>query len=298
MRVLVAVPTYRRPNELSEFLEATIPQLDSMDATLLVIDNDDEASAQAQVEATMALSARVNYIHEPKPGIAEVRNAGLKIFARGDWDAIVFVDDDEVPESHWLAQLTSYALSSGGGIVTGPVVSIFPPETPDWVIRGGFFQRSIRDTGSTSWTAASNNTLLARSTWVDAGCPQFDPAFSRTGGSDTDFFSRIVIAGGVVRYCAEAVVFERVPHGRMTRQWLRRRGLRMGVVNGIVLRRTTSVGRLLLVGFANLAYGAVMSLTDMPLCRFPQASHWNRFLYGRGLIASQFGWRVQEYSRG
>lgn len=297
MHVLVSVPTYKRAHNLREFLTATVPQIAASGATLLVTDNDPQGSARPIAEGYQN-AADVRYVIEARPGIAAARNAGLNAFAAGDWDAIVFVDDDEVPREDWLQQLTMYSAGTASEVVTGPVISVLPDDAPRWILNGGFFQRRVRQTGSRSWTAATNNTLLKRQAWLRAGSPSFDSSFSRTGGSDTDFFARVASRGAVIEYCADAVVSEKVPTVRLSRKWLNRRALRTGVVNGIVLRRTRGPLHLFVLGVTNLIFGVALSGWDALRGRYPTARGWNRSRYGFALAASQLGWRVHEYDRG
>ena len=297
MRMLVSVPTYRRPVELEEFLQSVCPQLPKANAALLVIDNDAEGTGRATVDRFTRLFS-VSYVVEPLPGIASVRNRALEEFRSGNWDALIFVDDDEYAADDWLEQILSYAMRSDSGIVTGPVLSILPTDAPSWIVRGGFHQRTVRATGSRDWTAPSNNTLLKRREWERAGSPRFDPNFSRTGGSDTDFFARLVRGGAVAEYCAEAVVYEKVPPSRLTRAWLARRALRMGVVNGRVLRASHGRSYLVARGVASLAVGCLNSFVDILRGKYPVARNWNRIRYGYALAASQFGWTLHEYARG
>lgn len=301
MRPLVAVPTFRRPDDLRTFLSSVIPQIYS-GAHLLVVDNDADGSGRDVFDSVFvklgASELAVSYVIEPQPGIARVRNRALRWLRDSEHDAVVFVDDDEHAADGWLSALLDYANHSEADIVSGPVISVLPENAPAWIRRGGFFQRAVQPTGSTNWTAASNNTLLRRTAWEEAGTPWFDPEFSRTGGSDTDFFSRMAESGATITYTAEAVVYEDVPQGRMTKKWLARRAYRSGIVNGIVLRRKRSRMTLIALGAATAGAGAAYCVSDFVTRQYPTARNWNRVRYGIGLATAQLGHRVFEYQRG
>ncbi|RZI88301.1 MAG: glycosyltransferase, partial [Microbacterium sp.] len=114
IELVMAVPTFRRPQAIEAAVRASLPQVNGLEeatagrarATLLVVDNDPDASARDLVEGL-----GVRYVHEPRPGIAAVRNRA--IVEAGDATAVVFIDDDEVPEPGWLKELTEQYFSRG-----------------------------------------------------------------------------------------------------------------------------------------------------------------------------------------
>ena len=74
IRVVIAVLTFRRPRDLAEVIPELIEQAATVEAdvTILVVDNDPEGGAAAQVQA-FAVGHPVRYVHEPVPGIAPAR---------------------------------------------------------------------------------------------------------------------------------------------------------------------------------------------------------------------------------
>jgi O-antigen biosynthesis protein len=62
----------------------------------------------------------VRYVLEPRGGLSWARNAGWKAATA---DIIAFLDDDEVPDTHWLAELVrGFSARSAVGCVTGMVL--------------------------------------------------------------------------------------------------------------------------------------------------------------------------------
>ena len=230
--VVVAVLTYRRPDDLA----AVLPLLDAEAARaagrasrveVLVVDNDPDAGARDQVAALAARlpAQRVRYVHEPRAGIAAARNRALD--EAGDHDVLVFVDDDERPSEGWLGLLLATHAEHGGCGVVGPVVSDFEVRLDDWVVMGGFFDRRRLPTGTTTDVAATNNLLLDVAA-VRRGGVRFDERLGLSGGSDTLFTRRLVAAEGPLVWCDEAVVTDVVPAARVTRSWVLRRQFRSG----------------------------------------------------------------------
>jgi succinoglycan biosynthesis protein ExoM len=195
--ILVAMLTYKRPDDLPEAVRAVVEQLDDIDgdASLLVVDNDPEASAMPA--AARYDPERVRFVHEPEPGIPAGRNRALD--ESGDADALVFIDDDERPEPSWLRELVTTWARTGATAVVGPVISTFPREPDPWIALGGFFERRRPPTGT-----------------------------GMTGSDDTMLTRQIHRRGDRMVWCDEARVVDVVPAARLTRRWVLQKAFRTG----------------------------------------------------------------------
>jgi glycosyltransferase involved in cell wall biosynthesis len=293
-RVLVSVASFRRPAELGRLLESLEQARKGVgaDIDLLVVDNDAAGSAE---EVVRRAPTQVTYVLEPTPGIAAARNRALDEFPR--YDAIVFVDDDEWVDRDWLEELLGYAGRGTADVVTGPVLSELPPESPAWIRRAGFFQRPTLAHGTRLKAAATNNTLLRRDAWDRAGRPRFDESFSFTGGSDAMLFHTLLKAGAVIEYCASARVTEEVPPARISGRWLARRALRNGVVSARLWSLDHHPAVVLVRGLVMMVQG----VAHMPRVASRGLRGWgvpyNEVLTGVGVVAAVFGLRIQEYAR-
>jgi glycosyltransferase involved in cell wall biosynthesis len=260
----------------------------------IVVDNDAEGSARS-VAVDHPLGPI--YVVEPEPGISAARNRALDHFS-DRYRALIFVDDDEWVHPDWLTALTTFAAETQADVVVGPVESAFLQPAPEWVHRGGFFQGRSHETGERLRHAPSHNTLLVRDMWVRAGSPRFDPAFSATGGEDTDFFYGIRLAGAVTLFCAEAVVYEEVPIDRQSLRWVRRRAIREGANEIRVLRKhrdslLAALGR----GVRSAVYGIVFLPVGLARRRGIQARPYFSLFYAYGQFAGLFNYQVEGYSR-
>ncbi|WP_415504902.1 glycosyltransferase family 2 protein, partial [Actinomyces slackii] len=231
VRLTIAIPTYRRPEAVGRALAGALEQAEAQvelradgvrEAEVLVIDNDPEASGRDVVEqaARGAGRARVCYVVEPSPGVTAVRNRALD--ETGGSDLLIFIDDDEEPEPGWLAALVGLWRETGCQAAAGPVIPVYEREPDVWVRAGEFFVRRSWPTGTVRPVAASNCLLLDLGFVRRAGL-RFDEAFGATGGEDTLFTRRLVAAGGVIRWCAEARVRDHVPASRLDHAWILRR---------------------------------------------------------------------------
>lgn len=291
---LVAIATYRRPEALQRLLDSLEKSIDSARVDILVVDNDANSSAR---DIVANHSLRPRYVVEREPGIASARNRALDHFGE-EFSAILFVDDDEWVADSWYDTIVAYAEGETAGVVQGPVITVLPADSPRWIRRGQFFQRPIQPTGTRLRSAATNNVLLARGAWLQAGSPRFDPAFSTTGGSDFDLFWGIGKTGSVMTYCAEAVVYEDVPLTRMSWTWLRRRYTRIGI--GIVNSRRKHgdpLGRFLAITLAAFVVGSAQLFADVVLGRGPRAVAVERIFKSVGVFTGLLGHRIHEYRR-
>lgn len=223
--VVVAMATFRRPEDLARILPELVSQVENLtfEARVVVVDNDPAGSAREAVGGW--LHRGVQYVHEPIPGIAAARNRALDEAA--DADVLVFVDDDELPLAGWLDALVTSWLTWQCAAVAGPVITQFVGPADEWVRACGVFDTAPRDTGSVVAGAASNNLLLDLAQLRAHGL-RFDDAFGISGGSDTRLIHQLIKQGGVVRWCAEAEVLDFIPASRSTREWALRRTFRTG----------------------------------------------------------------------
>ena len=230
-RLTIAIPTFRRPDDLKRAIGGVLKQVAEQaarepsggtvsDAEVLVIDNDAQCSGRkaalaAAADAGVAVRAsadeptagdmNVRYVVEERPGVAAVRNRALD--ETTERDLLIFIDDDEEPEPGWLAALVGLWASTGCQAVAGPVIPAYEVEPEAWVRQGEFFVRRTWPTGTVRPVAASNCLLLDLGFVRRAGL-RFDEAFGATGGEDTLFTRQLCAAGGVIRWCAEARVRE------------------------------------------------------------------------------------------
>lgn len=222
--VVIGLPTFRRPAGLRRILPLLLDQarhLEGADARVVVVDNDPDAGARAEVERWTA--ADLSYRHEPRPGIAAARNCALDAAAGSA--ALVCVDDDEAPEAGWLQALVDAWLAWDCAAVTGPVRSVFEGQVDDWVLASGLFATPARPHGSAVRGADSANLLLDLVALGRHGV-RFDEEFGLSGGSDTMLAHTLRSHGEEIRWCQDAMMTEYVPADRSRRDWVLKRTVR------------------------------------------------------------------------
>lgn len=298
VRITVAVCTFRRLvllERLLRSLDAVATPADGL-VDVLVIDNDPDASA-ADVVGQLELIRPVRYVHEPRPGIAAARNSALS--ASGESDYIAFIDDDEVPDGAWLATLLAAAHRYEADVVAGPTDSAFAVALPPWIEAGGYFARSVMETGSSIPFAACGNLLL-RVSALHLVDHWFDDHFGLTGGEDSEFTARLAKSGARLAWCQEALTIEDVPAERITARWVLHRSCRMGNTAGrmqLVATSWLARPRIVAGGVGRLLAG-ILSICLSPL---PGRPHWAVGLRlacrGAGMIAAGTGVTIGGYRR-
>lgn len=311
---VIAVLTYRRGEDLKLVLPRlaaqaqsinTVEGRDLLPVTVLVVDNDPAASALTTVEefARTLPSGLLTYVHEPKPGIAAARNRALT--ESSSKDLLVFIDDDEIPSEHWLSQLLDLQRTSGAAAVVGPVISEYEHAPEPWISAGRFFQRRRLATGTPLTVAATNNLLLHLPQIRDMSL-EFDERFGLSGGSDTLFTRQLVKRGGAMLWCDEAVVVDRVPAGRLTRDWVLRRALRSGNSAARVRlelerkagRRLAARGWSLASGVVRVAGGVIQLLAGVVArSQAHRARGLRTAARGLGMATGAVGYIYHEYRR-
>jgi glycosyltransferase involved in cell wall biosynthesis len=117
----IAVCTCNRPDDLRHCLEA-IARLDPGPDEVLVIDN----SSGDPATRNAALQFGTRYIVEPAPGLSRARNRSLR---ESRSEIIAFLDDDALPDVHWLERILEPFAAPDVASVTGETYNLgFDPE--------------------------------------------------------------------------------------------------------------------------------------------------------------------------
>jgi len=208
--VVVAVCTCRRPLMLERCLESLAAQMvdGTMSLSVVVIDN--EASPNNRFIADHHVRRcpyPLDYVHEPRRGIASARNAALDYAHSVRADFLAFIDDDEVAGQDWIAGLMAMEYRHVP-VVYGHVVYEFPETLPFWAepAAAKSAKQVMRPEGERMKTAATNNVRLSMAIY-DAGF-RFDVGLGLMGGEDNEFFAAVGRAGFEIRRTLKAITRE------------------------------------------------------------------------------------------
>jgi succinoglycan biosynthesis protein ExoM len=295
-RVSVCICTFKRPELLERLLDGLEAQaLDSTVAfDVVIVDNDATRSSEA-VAAKFAARGRFRVVYdcEPERNISLTRNRAVR-HATGD--LIAFIDDDEVPRKEWLVRLLATMRQHDADGVLGPVLPDFPEGAPRWLNDGRMFDRKRHPTGTRigPGDARTGNVLLKRALFPD-GEPWFDPAFGRSGGEDSDFFSRKMHDGRTFIWCDEAEAYETVPPERWTASFHIKRLWRSGTISGERIRRGRLPLTLLARNVAVLAACTLATPTVVVLPKHLRVRVVQKTAYCAGMVAAFLGVSLLKY---
>ncbi|WP_428152340.1 glycosyltransferase family 2 protein [Brevundimonas sp.] len=224
--VSVIVPTMRRPESLERALRSLFVQTAPM-ASIVVVDNDPSATARDTVTRLTADSpCPLIYRHEPRPGVATARNAGLSMT---NAPLIAFLDDDEAASPTWLACLLAALDQTKADVVFGPIAGRVPADT-GWaaLYLEAFFGRAGPSTTQAidkPW--GCGNSLMIRATALPGAAP-FDASADQSGGEDDALFAALASRGGTFGWAADAWVDEFAPPHRATMRYALSRAFAYG----------------------------------------------------------------------
>jgi glycosyltransferase involved in cell wall biosynthesis len=228
--VCVAIVTYRRANALREVLGAllTIERPANCSLHILIVDNDPNRSAEAVVKGfSQNATWPTDYLVEPRRGIPFARNRCLAEAVGVNADALVFIDDDELPSPQWLARLVGHYRTTGCQLIGGPVAMQAEPNGAlslwqravfasivAWVNRKARRSKRKADRGSPI-TVVTNN-WLCDFRFISDKKLRFRTDHAASGGSDAVFFREAVAKGVRHGWCPDAVVYDRLPVQRVS----------------------------------------------------------------------------------
>ncbi|MEJ2817949.1 glycosyltransferase family 2 protein [Caulobacter sp. CCG-8] len=229
MRVTVMIPTQRRPHGLAVAVRSVCAQegVDFAGLELVVVDNDQAPSAQGTV-AELAGQAPfpVHYVHEPRPGVAHARNAGM---AKASGELIAFLDDDEEAPAGWLAALLAAQARYQADVVFGPVRARAPAGVTahrDYLER--FFSRlGPAEAGIIDHYYGCGDSLLRRAALPDPLAP-FAVERNHIGGEDDMLFGHMKAGGARFAWEPAAWVWEDPVPDRLSLDYTIRRAFAYG----------------------------------------------------------------------
>lgn len=240
MLVDICIATRRRPGMLQALLNSLAAQQlsASLRFRLIVVDNDDERSAEPVAAAFRDAGLEIVYCSEPERNIALARNRGFGLTS-SEAAYIATIDDDAVASPRWLATMVQAARDYEADVVLGAVRRVLPHDSPRYLVESGVFQMYNPPTGSTEWLVYNTaNALLRREIALQRPGP-FRLDHGLTGGEDTELFHSLSKAGARIVWCREAQVDETVLPERVRLGWIIPRTFREGVTYYKVFQRWT-----------------------------------------------------------
>ncbi len=301
-KVAICVATYRRLQGLNRLLESLsclrFQKHGEPSITVIIVDNDASGTARSVVEPwKIKLPWPLIYDIESRRGISFARNRLVSLSK--DTDFIAFIDDDEVADANWLDELLRVQKRYQADVVTGPVLPRFQFDPPAWAVKGRFFERPRRATGTLLRFSATGNVLIKRGLLSQLEGP-FVEHLALQGGEDTLMFRKLhEQLGARIVWANDAIAEELVPKSRATPKWLFQRAYSNGNAlafceryfshsnSWIVMRGVKGMGR--------IAQGTLLLVTAPFIGREATIRAICFICHGAGSINGIFGNAYAEY---
>jgi glycosyltransferase involved in cell wall biosynthesis len=221
--VVIATHSLRRRGALTEAIASTLRE--SPHEVVVAVDNNAELATWVRTQLTGVVVVH----HQGTTGASATRNAGARA-ATGN--VLVFLDDDAVARSGWLANLIAPLARPDVMGVGGRVEPIWLGRVPKWMPEEflwvvGASYRGLPSTAAPVRNVWSENMAVARTDFWSIG--GFREGFGKTGQrsqpEDTDFCIRLAAehTGRTWWYEPSALIGHSVPPDRGTFRFFVRR---------------------------------------------------------------------------
>lgn len=217
-RIVIGIPTYRRPDLLRLLLQSLVDEVKGRNLHIIIGDNECGTDAPAEAARFASTWPRIECIAVRQRGISQVRNALVRhaSVVMPDWEWLIMLDDDGYVTPGWLGRLLDAAQRFDANLIGGPVDGQLPSSANIFARNSVFAARKRYATGFVPTLGGAQNLCIARKTVDLVGEPLFRNEYGASGGEDYEFFRRVKSAGGTIAWCDEAVVVEPTPEARLT----------------------------------------------------------------------------------
>lgn len=280
--VSIIIPTFRRPQRARDAARSALAQATDTSFEVVLVDNDPAGSALGILRDLS--DPRVVVLHEPRAGVANARNAGLRA-ARGE--LIAFLDDDEIAPPDWLAELLRVQRAHKADAVFGPVRTKLasPPRDHEAYFNAFFARDPGHAEGPISIFYGCGCSLIRRASLPSA--EPFSAARNEIGGEDDLLFQTMEAAGAIFAWAPKAWVSETPEPSRVTLAYTLRRAFAYG--QGPATKAWTgpkrdipAIGYWMLVGVAQASVYSALAMIAYAAKASHRAFIYRKFAEGLG----------------
>lgn len=300
---VITLPTFRRPDHVLKTLQSLKAQITTRHFAIILVENEAENHEGATAAAPLFLNGECNgiIIVESARGNCNAYNAAwlTALHHFPNFQQLIVIDDDEIAAPDWLDRLCLAKETYQVDLVGGPQVPVFENAALNHWANHPVFSPPYHSNGKVPVLYSSGNLLVSRAVFDKMPFPFLDMAFNFTGGGDSDFISRSLVAGFTAAWSADAKVYETIPSRRLEGDWIRNRGLRNGMLSTWIEKRKRSQE---LFGNSKtfLKSLAILCLSPLKaLVKGLQTKSLSIGLYyihvGLGRVAAHFGYNHEQY---
>ena len=137
----VVIASFQRPVHLLRCLAGILRQTIVPDEVIVIWQQDDLATRDAAIGLSPKFKGRLKLIHCSIAGIVPAENLGLE---NAEGEVVLFIDDDAVPPSDWLAKHLRHYNDRTVGAVGGPAINHYQSGEP-------FALQIVQKVGRLTW---------------------------------------------------------------------------------------------------------------------------------------------------
>jgi len=222
-------------NLLSSYANLLVPH--GVTLHFLIVENNEHASLTNIMQAfhKQVPQWTVQYVVEPKLGIASARNRVLQCALTGGHDLLTFADDDEVVDENWLANLLAERDRHDLDIVGSPVRTAPCREKLTGLQRlvwSGVHQSRMRaelrclkkwNEGRADSIKLATGSWMAKLEFFRQTGLRFDSSLGLSGGEDWRLWSQAKALGARTGWTPHAIAYETIPAERLRLRYYYRR---------------------------------------------------------------------------
>ncbi|MDH6358709.1 glycosyltransferase family A protein [Parabacteroides sp. PF5-9] len=239
MYLSVVICTYNRGKYLPMVLDSLKKQnWPVSEYEVILINNNSPDDTDKIIQSYKADNPGFNlrYFIEYNQGISYARNRGVN---ESHGEIIVFIDDDETVEPHFLEAINHFFETyPDGAISAGPVIPVYEAEKPQWLshytmrlITGEYNKGNKIKLLSPKDYPGTGHACFRKSLFEKYG--DFKTNLGRKGDSlmgaeDKDFFLRLMEGGEKCYYVPEAKIYHHIPAYKLTDEFFDKLTYAMG----------------------------------------------------------------------
>lgn len=227
-RVTVGVVTHARSESLAHTLNSLVESVNHYQGDCDVIVANNSGESAFKVVSDIVTSSDINQVckvrvlNSPENNIAVGRNL---IMDNCETDLLLFIDDDEYPETVWISALVDQYKHAKCAVVAGPILPVFPESTPSWIKCIDIHNIGTLKTGDVVPHVSTGNCLIDLQAIGDL---RFQTEFGISGGEDTFFFEELGRSGQQVVWREDALVKEDITPDRCNARYMIYRFMKQG----------------------------------------------------------------------
>jgi len=248
MKISVVIPTFNRPNTISNAVEKIFRNTLQPDEIIVVDQSQDNLTFEALL--TFIEVGSITYIKEPIPSLSRAKNIGWK---KATGDIIAFTDDDALVDFKWLENIKQSFENKNLniGVLGGKVIPVYEEKSPGWEFpkRWEYFL-PVYDQGDSlenfregAFPAGVNYSIYR---FLLEKFNGFDEAIGPQAGrkiqipcEDAELALRLKLSGLDLIYNPNCVVYHPVPLSRQNPEFLNKRILEDGACSAYFQIKTS-----------------------------------------------------------